>query len=70
MRNVSHDTIPEVEVTPWDALKEMFTENKIIALLVFVPFAYWSRAYQWSDDSNFILNFLAMVTLASMLGGK
>ena len=69
MRNVSHNTIPEVEVTLWDALKEMFSENKINALLVFL-FAYWSRAYQWSDDSIFILDFLAMLPLTSMLGGK
>ena len=68
IRHLSHDTIPVVEVTPWDALKEMFTENKINVLLVFLPFAYWSHAYHWSDGSVFILNFMAMVPLASMLG--
>jgi len=61
--------IPEVDVgTPWEGLVEMFTENKINYLFVFIPFAYWSHAAQWADGSIFILNFLAMVPLASMLG--
>lgn len=62
------DTIGEAEGTPFEALKEIFTENKINALLVFLPFAYLSHAHRWSDGSIFILNFLAMVPLASMLG--
>jgi Ca2+:H+ antiporter len=69
-RHLSGSTIPEVEATPLEALKEMFTENKINVLLVFLPFAYVSHAYQWNDGSIFILNFLAMVPLASMLGSK
>ena len=62
------DTIAEAEGTPFEALKEMFTGNKINTLLVFLPFAYLSHAHRWSDGSIFILNFLAMVPLASMLG--
>ena len=69
-RGLSASTIPEIEATPMEALKEMFTENKINVLLVFLPFAYISHAYQWNDGSIFILNFLAMVPLASMLGGE
>jgi Ca2+:H+ antiporter len=60
--------IPEENGTPWEGLVEMFTENKINYLFVFIPFAYWSHAAQWADGSIFILNFLAMVPLASMLG--
>lgn len=56
------------EDTPWEALKEMFLENKINVLFVFLPLAYWSHAAKWNDGSIFILNFLAMVPLASMLG--
>merc|ERR1719232_2034500 len=51
-----------------EALKEMFMENKINVLLAFLPLAYWSHAGKWSDGSVFILNFIAMVPLASMLG--
>ena len=56
--------------TPLEELKGMFTENKINVLLVFLPFAYVSHAQQWNDSYIFILNFLAMVPLASMLGGE
>lgn len=52
----------------WEGLVEMFTENKINYLFVFIPFAVWSHKAHWSDGSIFILNFLAMVPLASMLG--
>lgn len=55
-------------VCHWDALKEMFLENKINVLFVFLPLAYWSHASKWNDGYVFILNFLAMVPLASMLG--
>lgn len=58
----------ETDDKPWEALKEMFLENQINSLLVFLPFAYMSHVFQWSDGSVFILNFLAMVPLASMLG--
>lgn len=66
--SVESDVIPEEDGTPWEGLVEMFTENKINYLFVFIPFAYWSHAAQWSDGAIFILNFLAMVPLASMLG--
>lgn len=61
-------SIPENSGTPTEALIEMFTENKINVLLVFLPLAYYSHAAKWNDGSIFILNFLAMVPLASMLG--
>ena len=66
--SVDSASICEIEGSPWEGLVEMFTENKINYLFVFIPFAYWSHAAQWSDGSIFILNFLAMVPLASMLG--
>eukprot|EP00571_Detonula_confervacea_P011313 CAMPEP_0172298932 /NCGR_PEP_ID=MMETSP1058-20130122/1356_1 /TAXON_ID=83371 /ORGANISM="Detonula confervacea, Strain CCMP 353" /LENGTH=537 /DNA_ID=CAMNT_0013008227 /DNA_START=15 /DNA_END=1628 /DNA_ORIENTATION=- len=68
-RHLSSMSIAETdEDKPLEALKEMFTENKINVLFVFLPLAYWSHAAKWSDGSIFILNFLAMVPLASMLG--
>ncbi|KAL9180738.1 hypothetical protein ACHAXT_011191 [Thalassiosira profunda] len=51
-----------------EALKALFMENKINVLFVFLPLAYWSHAHGWNDGAVFILNFLAMVPLASMLG--
>ncbi|KAK1741415.1 calcium:proton antiporter [Skeletonema marinoi] len=66
--SVDSDVIPEEEGTAWEGLVEMFTENKINYLFVFIPVAVWSHANRWSDGSIFILNFLAMVPLASMLG--
>lgn len=53
---------------PWEALGGMFLDNKINVLFGFLPFAYLSHAAGWPDSSVFILNFLAMVPLASMLG--
>ncbi|KAL7535402.1 hypothetical protein ACHAXR_009530, partial [Thalassiosira sp. AJA248-18] len=64
----SSATVQEAEDNPMEALKEMFLENKINVLFAFIPLAYWSHAAPWSDGSIFILNFLAMVPLASMLG--
>lgn len=58
----------ETDDKPWEALKEMFLENRINILLGFLPFACMSHIFRWSDGSVFILNFLAMVPLASMLG--
>jgi len=49
-------------------LKEMFLENKINVLLVFIPIAWWSYAAKWNDGYVFILCFVAMLPLASMLG--
>ena len=70
IRNLSTTSIPETEAAPFEALKEMFTENKINVLLVFLPLAYISHSYRWNDASIFVLNFLAMVPLASMLGSE
>lgn len=53
---------------PLESLKEMIFSNKIHILFAFIPLAYWSHASKWSDGSVFILNFLAMVPLASLLG--
>lgn len=66
--SIDYEIPEEGSGSPWEALIEMFTENKINTLFVFIPFAYWSHAAHWSDGSIFILNFLAMVPLASMLG--
>jgi Ca2+:H+ antiporter len=66
--SIDYEIPEEGSGSPWEALLEMFTENKINYLFVFIPFAYWSHAAHWSDGSIFILNFLAMVPLASMLG--
>eukprot|EP00573_Skeletonema_grethae_P002311 CAMPEP_0201687416 /NCGR_PEP_ID=MMETSP0578-20130828/1492_1 /ASSEMBLY_ACC=CAM_ASM_000663 /TAXON_ID=267565 /ORGANISM="Skeletonema grethea, Strain CCMP 1804" /LENGTH=483 /DNA_ID=CAMNT_0048171573 /DNA_START=179 /DNA_END=1630 /DNA_ORIENTATION=- len=66
--SIKESTSEEEVATPWEGLVEMFTENKINYLFVFIPFAVWSHKAGWSDGSIFILNFLAMVPLASMLG--
>lgn len=66
--SIDYEIPEEGSGSPREALIEMFTENKINCLFVFIPFAYWSHAAHWSDGSIFILNFLAMVPLASMLG--
>jgi Ca2+:H+ antiporter len=62
------DGLAQSDDTPLEALKEMILNNKINLLFVFIPLAYWSHAAGWSDGSVFILNFLAMVPLASLLG--
>lgn len=62
------DGLGKSDDTPSEALKEMILNNKINLLFTFIPFAYWSHAAGWSDGSVFILNFLAMVPLASLLG--
>lgn len=64
----SFHTAATTDGAAWISLKEMFTESKINILFVFLPLAYYSHAAKWNDGSVFILNFLAMVPLASMLG--
>lgn len=53
---------------PYESLKEMILDNKIHVLFAFIPLAYISHAYHWGDGYIFILNFLAMIPLASLLG--
>jgi hypothetical protein len=53
---------------PYDSLKEMILDNKIHVLFAFIPLAYLSHTYHWGDGYIFILNFLAMIPLASLLG--
>jgi len=60
--------ITEADDSPMDALKEMFLESKINLLFAVLPFAWWSHHAHWPDSTIFVLNFLAMVPLASMLG--
>ena len=58
----------ETAPAPAEALKEMFTESKLNLLLALLPVACWAHAAGWSDGSIFVITFLAMVPLASMLG--
>jgi hypothetical protein len=53
---------------PYESLKEMILDNKIHLLFAFIPLAYLSHTYHWGDGYIFILNFLAMIPLASLLG--
>lgn len=53
---------------PYESLKEMILDNKIHVLFAFIPLAYISHAYHWGDGCVFVLNFLAMIPLASLLG--
>jgi len=53
---------------PSEALKELFTENRVNILFALLPVAYWSHLAGWSEGSIFIITFLTMVPLASMLG--
>ena len=74
---IAEDGVPEEhaeddESDDWGRSKEaliaMFAENRINVLMVMIPVAWWSHRYHWPDSWVFILNFLAMVPLASMLG--
>ena len=53
---------------PYESLKEMILDNRIHVLFAFIPLAYVSHAYRWGDGCVFVLNFLAMIPLASLLG--
>lgn len=46
----------------------MIFDNKLNLLLGFIPLAVISYHFGWSDQLCFILNFLAMIPLASLLG--
>lgn len=58
----------ENEVPPSEALLHMFLDSKINLLLVFIPVAYWAHVFGWDGGAVFVVTFLAMVPLASMLG--
>jgi len=53
---------------PYESLKEMILDNRIHVLFAFIPLACISHACRWGDGCVFVLNFLAMIPLASLLG--
>mmetsp|Transcript_8992 Transcript_8992/g.12783 ORF Transcript_8992/g.12783 Transcript_8992/m.12783 type:complete len:559 (+) Transcript_8992:42-1718(+) len=57
------------KMTTGEALWDVFFGKPILSLfLIFIPFAVASHHLQWSPQSIFWLNFLAMIPLASILG--
>eukprot|EP00612_Vaucheria_litorea_P004555 CAMPEP_0171461834 /NCGR_PEP_ID=MMETSP0945-20130129/6120_1 /TAXON_ID=109269 /ORGANISM="Vaucheria litorea, Strain CCMP2940" /LENGTH=455 /DNA_ID=CAMNT_0011988253 /DNA_START=39 /DNA_END=1406 /DNA_ORIENTATION=- len=48
----------------WDLISSKY----INIMLLFAPFAYLSVVFDWGDTSVFVLNFLAMLPLAALLG--
>jgi Ca2+:H+ antiporter len=50
------------------AIYHMIIEKKLNLMLLLIPFACLSPVFGWSDTVIFILNFLAMMPLASLLG--
>ncbi|KAF0700628.1 Aste57867_8806 [Aphanomyces stellatus] len=69
---------PSVEATPGKApahstsfggaIKDMLFGSYVNLFLVFTPFAIWSYCAEWGDVPVFVLNFLTMIPMASMLG--
>lgn len=51
-----------------DVLYDMVFGSYINIMLLFTPFAIASNYLNWSPTAIFVLNFLAMIPLASMLG--
>src|SRR5438045_812505 len=63
---VLHSSAPPATVS--QSLKLIVTTSWINVLLVFVPLGYIAFGLKWSDTWVFILNFLAIVPLAKLLG--
>jgi Ca2+:H+ antiporter len=50
------------------SIKIIFFSSWINVLLVFIPLGYIAYGLNWSNTSVFVLNFLAIVPLAKLLG--
>ncbi|CAK8995477.1 Vacuolar cation/proton exchanger 5 (Ca(2+)/H(+) antiporter CAX5) (Ca(2+)/H(+) exchanger 5) (Protein CATION EXCHANGER 5) [Durusdinium trenchii] len=55
------------EAPNWDGLQEIFW-SPFSLLLVFVPLGFLSATHEWGDGWIFILNFIALLPLAKLLG--
>ena len=65
----SEDPRPYVKWPAYFGLKtfQTLTSNYVNVLLIFVPLGIISGAVGWSPTATFILNFLAIIPLASLL---
>lgn len=66
-RPVSHSKPPLKEPTVKQGLLCIIRSSWLNILLVFVPLG-WASNFVWSPTTTFILNFLAIVPLAKLLG--
>ncbi|GAA5806388.1 hypothetical protein HPULCUR_011921 [Helicostylum pulchrum] len=66
-RPVSHSKPPLKEPTVKQGLLRIIRSSWLNILLVFVPLG-WASNFVWSPTTTFILNFLAIVPLAKLLG--
>lgn len=63
-----NDPVPKAPpATLRTAVRAIFTSSRINVLLVFVPLGFISN-FIWSPTVTFILNFLAIIPLAKLLG--
>jgi Ca2+:H+ antiporter len=60
--------IQKTKVSHYVVLQDMVTGSYINLLLLLFPFALASYYFHWSPTAIFVLNFLVMIPLASLLG--
>ncbi|OQS05963.1 dynein heavy chain [Thraustotheca clavata] len=61
-------TLTKGRVSQCRVMMGMITGSYINVLLLVMPFAVWSYYAKWGDIPVFVLNFLAMMPLANLLG--
>ena len=67
-KDQKYENVPEKPTPIASVLHGMLIKSYINILLVFIPFAIASNYLDWSPTAVFVLNFLAMIPLAAMLG--
>ena len=70
-KNEDHGAVTKQPEDPGSVLvqcKRLMLCSKLNVLLVFIPFAFLSHAFGWSNVAVFFLNFVIIIPLAAMLG--
>ena|SRR5581483_7976241 len=64
----SNNTNPHKPPTVFNSLKVILFSSWINVLIIFIPLGYIANGLSWSDTAVFVLNFLAIIPLAKLLG--
>lgn len=59
---------PQKPPTFWNSFKVILFSSWINVLIIFIPLGYIANGLSWSDTAVFVLNFLAIIPLAKLLG--
>jgi len=65
---INNESIRSVKLSSLEVFRNMIFGSPTNLMLLFIPFAVASHKLNWSPTAVFVLNFLAMIPLATLLG--